>query len=98
MDVAGAPFEGVEDGGVDQLDNGRDVSLVRSKSVYGKVFVGALVVSDNMEREPFGYFLKNALRLFGLCEKVGNLRIGRNLDLRLLREHNAPLIDRDNLA
>ncbi len=29
VDIAGAPFERVEDGGIDQLDDGRDIAIDR---------------------------------------------------------------------
>ncbi len=83
VNVAGAPFESVEDGGVDQLDDGRDIALVGSQAVDGKIFVGVFVVADDIEREAFGNFFQNALGLLGLLEQVGDLGMSGNLDLEL---------------
>ena len=74
VNIAGAPFERVEDGGIDQLDDRRDVGIDRGKLVDGERFVGVVFVADDIEREAFGDFFEHALRLLGLLEQVGDLR------------------------
>ena len=58
-----------------------------------RVSSGIFFVPDNVEREAFGHFFENALRLLGLLEQVRNLRKRRNLHPQLLAEQHRQLID-----
>ena len=93
VDIAGAAFEGVEDGGVDQLDDRRDVAVAGGELVDGEGFVGVLFVADDVEREAFGDFFEDALGLFGLLEQVGDLGGGGDFDAELLVEQEAEFVD-----
>ena len=93
VDVAGAAFEGVEDGGVDQLDDRRDVAVDGGEAVDGKRFVGIVFVADDVEREAFGDFFEDALGLLGLLEEVGDLGGGGDFDAELLVEQQAEFVD-----
>ena len=73
VDIAGAAFEGVEDGGIDQLDDRRDVAVDGGELVDGEGFVGIVFVADDVEGEAFGDFFEDALGLLGLLEEVGDL-------------------------
>jgi len=66
VNIAGAPFEGVEDRGVDQLDDGRDVAIGGGELVDGESLVAIAVFEDDVERETFGDLFEDALRLLGL--------------------------------
>ena len=98
VDVAGAPLEGVEDGGIDQLDDRRDVAVDGGEPVDGERFVGIVFVADDVEREAFGDFFEDALRLLGLLEQVGDLGGGGDLDAQFLVEQQAEFVDRVEVA
>ena len=68
VDITGAPFERVEDGGIDQLDHRSDIVIGRRELVDGERFFRIFIASNNVQRETFGHFLQHALRLFGLFE------------------------------
>ena len=93
VDVAGAAFEGVEDGGIDQLDDGRDVAVDGGEPVDGEGFVGVVFVADDVEREAFGDFFEDALGLLGLLEEVGDLGGGGDFDAQLFVEQEAEFVD-----
>ena len=98
VDIAGAPFERVEDGGIDQLDDRRDVAVTGREAVDGERFVRIVFVADNVEREAFGDLFENTLRLFGLLEQIGDLGGGGDRDLQLLVKQEAELVDRVQIA
>ncbi len=98
VDVARAPLERVEDRGVDQLDDRRDVAIDRSEPVDGKRFFGVVFVAHDVEREAFGDFFEDALRLLGFLEEVGNLGGGRHLDAEFLVQQQAEFVDRVEVA
>ena len=93
VDIGGAAFERVEDGGVDQLDDRRDVVIDGGELVDGKGFVGVFIVADDVEGEAFGDFFEDALGLLGLFEEVGDLGVGGDLDAQLFVEQEAELVD-----
>ena len=86
VDVAGAAFEGVEDGGVDELDDGGDVAVAGGEFVDGEGFFGIFVVPDDVEREAFSDFFKDALGLLGFFEEVANLGGGGDADAEFFVE------------
>ena len=98
VDIAGAPFERVEDRGVHQLDNRRDVAVGGGQLVDRERFVGVLFVADDVEREAFGDLFENPLGLLGLLEQVGDLRERGDLDLQLLLEQHGQLVDQVQIA
>ena len=98
VDVARAALEGVEDGGIDQLDDRRDVAIDGSEPVDGKRFFGVILVADDVERETFGDLFEDALRLFGLLEQIGNLGGGGDLDAQFLVEQQAEFVDGVEIA
>ncbi len=61
---------------------------VGGQLVDGKGFVRILFVADDVEREAFGDFFEDALRLLGLLEQVGNLREGGDFDAQLLAQQH----------
>ena len=79
VNIARPPLQRIEDGGIHQLDDRRDVAFARGQLVDRKSFVGILFVADYIERKAFGNFLQHALRLLGLLEQIGNLRIASRL-------------------
>ena len=93
VDVGGAAFEGVEDGGIDELDDRRDVAVDGGEAVDGKRFVGVVLVADDVEREAFGDLFEDALGLLGLLEEVGDLGGGGDFDAELLVEEEAEFVD-----
>ena len=97
VDIAGAPLQRVEDGGVHQLDHRRDVA-VGGQLVDGERFVLVLFVADDVEREAFGHFFEHALRLLGFLEQVGNLRERGDLDAQLLLQQDGQLVDQVEVA
>ena len=90
VNIAGAPFERVEDGGIHQLDHRRDVGVGGGQLVDGERFVRVLFVADHVQREAFGDFFEHALRLLGLLEQIGDLRERGDLDPQLLAAAAAP--------
>ena len=93
VNIGGAAFEGVEDGGIDQLDDGRDIGIGGGQLVDGEGLVRIAVFGDDVEREAFGDFLEDALRLLGLLEELGNLREGGDFDAQLLVEQQRQFVD-----
>ena len=83
MYVARPTLQGVEDGGVHQLDDGRNVPLIRRQPVNRKIFLRVLVVADDVKREAFGDAFKYALRLLGFLQQIRDLRISGYLDPKL---------------
>ena len=75
------------------LMTGRDVAVAGGEAVDGERFVGIVFVADDIEREAFGDFFEDALRLLGLLEKVGDLGGGGDLDAQLLVEQEAEFVD-----
>ena len=98
VDIAGAPLERVEDGGVHQLDDRRDVGIGGGQLVDGERFVGVAVVADHVEREALGDLFENALRLLGLLEQVGDLRERGDLDAQLLVQQQRQFVDQVQVA
>ena len=98
VDIARAPFERVEDRGVDQLDDRRDIAVARGQAVDGKRLVRVLFVAHDVEREAFGDFFQNALRLLGLLQQIGDLRSGGHLHPQLLVQQQAQFVDRVEIA
>ena len=98
VDVAGAPLERVEDGGVDKLDHRRD-GAIGGELVDGESLVLILLIAGHyIQRETFGDLFQHALRLFGFLEQVGNLRKGGDLDLELFLQQHGKLVDQVEIA
>ena len=98
VNVAGAPLERVEDGGVHQLDHRRDVA-VGGQLVDGERFVLVLFLADHhVQREAFGDFFEHALGLLGFLEQVGDLRERGDLDVQLLLQQDRQLVDQVEVA
>src|ERR1039458_7339939 len=93
VNIAGSPFQGVKDGGVDQLDDGGDIRIRGRQLVDGEGLVRIAVFGDHVEREPLGDFLQHALRLFRLLEQFGDLREGGHLHTQFLVEQQRQFID-----
>ena len=74
VNVTGAAFERVEDGGIHQLDDRRDVAIGRRETVYGQRLIAIAFFGYYVEREAFGNLFEDALRLFGLLQQIGDLR------------------------
>ncbi len=98
VDIAGAPLQRVEDGGVHQLDHRRDVA-VGGQLVDGERFVLVLFLADHhVQREAFGDLFQHALRLLGFLEQIGNLRQRGDLDVQLLLQQHRQLVDQVQIA
>ena len=98
VDVAGAALEGVEDGGIDELDDRRDVAVDGGEAVDGEGFFGVILVSDDVERETFGDFFEDALRLLGFLEEIGDLGGGGDFDAEFFVQQQAQFVDRVEVA
>ena len=98
VNVAGAPLERVEDGGVHQLDHRRDIGIAGREAVDRKRFVGVVFVADHVQRKALGDFLENALGLLGLFKKVGNLRERGHAHAQLLAEQHRQLVDQVQIS
>src|ERR1035438_8246141 len=72
VNIAGAPLQRREDGGVHQPDDGADVGLGR-QLLDGDGFVGIFVFDNYVQREALAGFLQHALRLLGLFQDVADL-------------------------
>ena len=55
------------------------MSLSAAASLSMDSVSSAFFFADHVEREAFGDFFENALRLLGLLQQVGDLRQGRDL-------------------
>ena len=88
----------LKDGGVHQFDNRRNVAFIGSQPVNGKIFIAVFVIADDIQREAFSHFFEDALRLLGLLEKVGNLRMRGYFNAQLARKQHLQFVDHDNLA
>ena len=93
VNIARAPLQGIEDGGIHQLDHRSDVAIGSRELVDGKRLVGIAVFGHHVERESLGDFLQHALRLFGLLQQLGNLREGGHLDEQLAVQQQGKLVD-----
>src|ERR1035437_9132754 len=98
VNIAGAAFQGVEDGGIHQLDDRRDVGIRGGQLVDGEGLIRIAVFGDDVEGEPLGDFLQHALRLLGLLEQFRNLREGGDFDAQLLVEQEGQFIDQVEIA
>ena len=98
VNVAGAPLQRVEDGGIDQLDDRRDVAIDRGELVDGERLFGVLFIDHHVQREAFGNLFQNALGLLGLLEQVGNLGQRGDLDAQLLVKQQRQLVDHVQVA
>ena len=98
VDIGGAALERVEDGGVDQLDDGSDVAIALGEFVDRESFVGVVVVAYDVEREAFGDFFEDALGLLGLLEEVADLGGSGDFDAQLFVEQEAQLVDHVEVA
>ncbi len=68
VDIARPALQRIEDGGVDQLDDGRDIAVGRRQPVDGQSLVLVLFVANHVQREAFGHLFEHALGLFGLLQ------------------------------
>ena len=93
MNIRRAAFESVKDGGVDQLDDGGNVVVLAGHFVDRQRLVGVFLI-DHVEREAFGDFIENALRLLGLFEQVGDLRERRHFDVQLLIDEDGEFVNK----
>ena len=98
VNIAGAPLQRVEDGGVHQLDHRRDIGIARRQAVDRQRLVGILFVPDHVERKTLGDFVQHALRLLGFLEQVGDLRECRDLDAELLAQQHGQFVDQAEIA
>ena len=98
VDIAGAAFEGVKDGGIDELDDRRDVAVTGGKFIDGKGFFGIFLVANDIEREAFGDLFENALGLLGLLEQVADLGGGGDADAQFFAEKEAEFVDGSEVA
>ncbi len=73
MDVARTPLERIEDSGIHQLDDRRDIAVSSRQPVDGERFILVLFIANHIQREALGNFLEHALGLLGLLQQVGNL-------------------------
>ena len=73
MNVRSAAFQGGEDGGIHQPDDGADV-LFRGELLDRDVLIGIVFGRNDVEREAFGRLVEHPLRLLRLLEQVGDLR------------------------
>ena len=87
VNVRGAPFERVEQGGVHQLDHRGDVAI-GTQLLDRERLVGVLFVAHHVEREAFGHLFEHPLALLGLLEQVGDLAQGRHFDAQLFAEQD----------
>ncbi len=97
VNVAGAPFQRVKDGGVHQLDHRRDVA-VGGQLVDGERFVLVLFLADHVQREAFGDLFQHALRLLGFLQQIGDLRQRGHLHVQLLLQQDGQLVDQVQVA
>jgi hypothetical protein len=93
VDIGGAALEGVEDGGIEQLDDGGDVAVGGGELVDGEGLVLALLVGHHVEGEAFGDLFQDALGLLGFLEQIGDLGEGGDLDAQLLLKQDGELVD-----
>ncbi len=98
VNIAGAPLQGIKDGGVHQLDDRRDIRIGRGEPVDGQRLIRVFFVAHDVQREAFGDFVEHALGLLGFLEQVGNLREGRHLDPQLLVQEHAELVNHTGVA
>ena len=97
VNIAGAPLQGGEDGGVDQADDGADVGFGR-QLVDRDGLVGVLVLGDDVERKAFAGFFQHALRLLGLLQHVVDLGKRGDLGRDAAAQQQADLVDHHQLA
>ena len=90
VDVAGAPFERVEDRRIDQTDDRRDVGIA-GQLVDGKGLAGVFGAND-VENEALGDFFENALRLLGFLQQIVDLRQRRDVDAQLLAQQQGDFV------
>ena len=98
VDIAGAPFERVEDGGIHQLDDGCDVAVGGGELVDRERLVVGLLAAHHVEREALGHLFEHALGLLGLLEQVGDLRQRGYLDPQLFVEQQRQFVDQVEVA
>ena len=98
MDIARPPFQRIENGGINQLNHRRDVAVDRRQPVNGKRLVRIVIVAHNIQCETLSDFFENALRLFRLLEKIGNLRPRGHLHPQLFIEQQAQFVNRIKVA
>ncbi len=93
VNIAGAPFERVENGGIDQLDYRRDIRIGRGQAIDGERLVAVFFFAHYIERKALGHFFEHALRLLGLLEQVGDLRERSHPDTQLLPQQDREFVN-----
>ena len=77
MNVAGAPLQGGENGGIHQADDGTHLA-VGSQPLDGNILVATLIFADHVEGESLARLLQHSLRLLSLLQDVVDLGKGRD--------------------
>ena len=96
VDVRGAALDGVEDDGVDQLDDRRRL-LLRDRVDRQRLFA-LFVLADELHAEAFGGFVEHALRRLRLLQLVAD-RGGRgHLDLQRRAEEQLQLVELEHVG
>ena len=90
MDVRGAPLDGVEEGGVDQLD---DRALILGNAVDRQHLRLVALALDQLDTEVFGRFVEHPLGAFGLLQDLLDGGRGADLDLDRLAEEQLELVE-----
>ena len=83
VDVARSAFEGGEDYGVHQTNDGAHAGIAR-ELIHRNIFFAVFFVADDLQREPFGGLIEHALGLLGALQQIVNLRSGGDTDLQAL--------------
>src|SRR5277367_553654 len=97
VEVTGAAFQGGEDYGVNEADDGADAGIAR-ELVHRNVFVAVVIVADDLEREALCGLVQDALRLLRALQEVVNLRGGSDFYLQALAEEERKLVSEMELA
>ena len=97
VNIAGAPLQRGEDGGVDQANDRALIGLAR-QLLDRDGFVGVFVFGDDVERKVFAGFFQHALRLLALLQHVADLRQAGDSGDDAAAQQQADLVDHHQLA
>ena len=92
VDIASTPFESREDDGIEK-PNDRARADLAGELLHGNIFFSVFVLLSNLEGEAFGCAIENSLRLFGMFQKVIDLRRGSDPDLEALTQMQGEFVD-----
>ena len=96
VNVRGPALDGVEDDGVDQLDDRRRF-LLRDRVDRQRLFA-VFVLADQRHAEAFGGFVEDALRRLGLLQLVADGRRRGHPDLERSAEEKLQLVELEHVG